>query len=145
MKSYFNFKKYLLFILFISFQSYSFAQSGLNKSKDELISFVKRPAFASLYPEVTIDDNSITVFSNDFKKGVFYRFNSYNRCNGEVMSERLSANNFESTLSYLKAYLKALNYEKDHNTENLYRNASERITASIEKNDGWLNIVFKKY
>ncbi|WP_276360380.1 hypothetical protein [Daejeonella sp. H1SJ63] len=145
MKSYFNLKRNLLFVLFILFQSYSFAQSGLNKSKDELISFIRRPAFASLYPEVTIDDNSIIVFSKDLKKGVFYNFNSFNRCNGEVMSERLNSNNFESTLSFLKAYLKLLNYEKDYNTENVYRNASERITASIEKNDGWLNIVFKKY
>lgn len=141
------FKTCACLLTFIAFLGYSdlFAQSGLNKSKDELNSFIRRPAFSSLYSEVSTDDNSITVFSKDLKKGVFYRFNSYNRCNGEVMAERLDGNNFESTLSFLKGYLKALNYEKDYNTENLYRNVNERITASIEKTDGWLNIVFKKY
>ena len=141
------FKTSACLLIFITFLGYSdlFAQSGLNKSKDELLSFIRRPAFASLYPEVTSDDNSVIVFSKDLKKGIFYRFNSYNRCNGEVMSERLDANNFESVLSYLKAYLKASNYEKDFESDNFYRNASYRISASIEKNDGWLNIVFKKY
>lgn len=145
MKNYFKIKNRLLFVFFILFQCVASAQTGLNKDKDELLKFIKRPAYSFTYSEVTIDDNSITTFTKDYTRGIYYRFNSYNRCNGEVMSERLNATNYENTLSFLKGYLQAMNYVKDFNSENSYKNTYDRIIATIEQNDKWLNIVFKKY
>ncbi|TZF85813.1 hypothetical protein FW774_01710 (plasmid) [Pedobacter sp. BS3] len=143
MKKYILEVNLLLIIIVASLNAYS--QAGLNKSKEDLLNFIKRPAYADLYPEVTIADTSIVTFSSDFKKAEHYHLNAYKRCVMEVMSEKIEYNNYESIMSFFVRYLKACNYEPSLEIDNKYVNSSKRIIAYIEKNDEWLNIVFKKY
>jgi len=145
MKNYFNVIVGSFILLMSLVCPSAFGQSGLSKNKDELLKFIRRPEYSSLYSEVSEDVKSVVTFSRDLNRGIYYSLNSYNRCDGEIMSERLTSSNYQSTISFLKGYLKALNYEADLNKDNSYKNTRERITATIEQTDGWLNIVFKKY
>jgi uncharacterized protein YdhG (YjbR/CyaY superfamily) len=140
-----KYKSQLILTILTAVYGVSYAQSGLNKSKNELIAFISRPAYVTHYPEVSIDTNTITTFSKDLKKAVFYSFNSYNRCTGEVMSEKLEDNNYQATLRFLISYLKALNYEPSLDSDNKYIDKRNRVSAIIESNGEWLNIIFKTF
>ncbi len=123
----------------------AYSQSGLNKSQAELLNFISRPAYTSRYPKVDVTDQLVTSFTADSSERVQYYLNSFKRCNLEIMGEKLELENRRSKLEFLLAYLKALNFSPNLDSDNKFINNNQRMTALIEEKEGWLNIEFKKF
>lgn len=143
--NYFHYLSLSIFCLINLTSIISNAQTGLTKSKEELIFYIRRPAYTLAYPEVNIEEESISTFSKDLKRANYYALNSYGRCTGEIMSEVLDVDNYDTILSYFKTYLKALNFDLTNEINNNYINSRERVSAQIVTGKRWLSIVFKKY
>ena len=123
----------------------AYSQSGLNKSQAELLNFISRPAYTSRYPKVVVTDQLVTSFTADSSERVQYYLNSFKRCNLEIMGEKLELENRRSKLEFLLAYLKALNFSPNLDSDNKFINNNQRMIALIEEKEGWLNIEFKKF
>jgi len=61
------------------------------------------------------------------------------------MGEKLELENRRSKLEFLLAYLKALNFSPNLDSDNKFINNNQRMIALIEEKEGWLNIEFKKF
>ena len=122
-----------------------FSQSGLDKTRKELLTFIKRPAYANLYPNINKYDASIVCTSEDGHKIVSYHFNKYGRCNAETYGLLNNDKNYKSNWLLLENYLKACGYEKSIETDNKYEDTRTRTVAYIELSGEFLITLFKKY
>lgn len=133
----------LISLIFIS--SNLFAQNGLDKTRKELLGFIKRPAYSNQYPNISEDKSSIICMSDDGNEIISYHFNKYDRCNTEMYGRTCNNTNFKSNWDYFESYLKACGYEKSLDADNKYVDKRTRTVAHIERTGQFLIILFKKY